>query len=596
MENLMVPLTVASIYYLISYLIKKKNIDLYTSFFIMGIVLSMKMTVVPFFVGCLAFLFILSQKSDLLSNLYEYYIKDIPKVFLLSFVIYLMLLYVVESLNVVKSGEVFIPFLTNIYASNFIYAFAFVYIFIIISILKVLKIFKISNLNKKLITCFLIGISPKIVEIILGLLVGGYDYISQCYGINSGRSGLLPFATLYHIAKMMLSFYFIDPIILCGWGVLIILLLYLLLLKLIGDDTNTNANDIGRLLFTLFVCVLFAYSVFPTLPVTIRFIYPTYIIFLISSTYWMWNKIQNIKYKNIIIFSLLTLLLTNFSIALMTSEKTGFYYDDGTYKCGNDINSLNKIYSYLESNNLLNKTIFSTSPSPTAYLNINAYPKYTDTFAPIFMEKNESKVINDLKKDSVDYFLMTPWGFACNLDKKEIGKFAMLNHTLTYSVGNEIATFALYDLKTPNKNNYTFYISKGNLIIADFNNTNLNINLNAKEYELIYTKNNSYILKYSTANKNNITSYININRNSLSFNGNESISIPLNNKIIIIDGNITYIDKKEIPLNNVSSIVVFSDDKINITGNIKGVINNSELTLYNPNITIIINKGYHELT
>ncbi|NPA62367.1 MAG: glycosyltransferase family 39 protein [Methanococci archaeon] len=586
MENLMVPITIIGIYYLLKYIKSSNKKSLYISLFTIGIAFSMKMTLFPFVIGLLIFIILINQKN-LLDKLHLNYIKDIPKIFLITLAIYLLILYAIENLNLITKYNVFIPFLTKIYIdmSNFPLAFLFVYIFVIISIIKILKTFKLGNINIKFILSIILMVFlPKIIEFAFGFLIGGYDYIQQCYISNSGRPGMIPFVSFYHLYKSTMSFYYVGRFILCGWGILILTLLFSLIIKLIS---NQKTDKLGKKLFLLFVCVLFTYNIFPTLHATVRFIYPTYIIMLISFLYWIWDALKSIKplQRNIIIFSFLTLSLLNFSIAMIDAPKYGFYYDDGVMHYEDDKYLMNNLYNYLKSNNELSKTIFSTSPVPVAYLNLNAYPKYIDTFAPVVIEKNASEIINDLKNDKVNYFLLTPWGFEFDYDKNNLGKFAF-NHTLKYEVGDRTEQYLLFDLNSTNKNNFSFYISKGNLIITDFNNTYLTIKLNATYYELIYHNNNSYILKYNLTDGSQSIANIKTAKNLLIYEGNKPIIIPLNNKIVIINGNITYIDKKDIPLKNVSSIVIFSNDKINITGEINGLINNSKLVIEKPEIEI----------
>ena len=91
---------------------------------------------------------------------------------------------------------------------------------------------------------------------------------------------------------------------------------------------------------------------------------------------------------------------------MVDAPKYGFYYDDGVMNYKDDKYLMNDLYNFLKSSNELNKTVFSTSPVPIAYLNLNAYPKYVDSFAPVVIEKNASKIINDLKNTDINN--MTP--------------------------------------------------------------------------------------------------------------------------------------------------------------------------------------------
>ena len=232
-----------------------------------------------------------------------------------------------------------------------------------------------------------------------------------------------------------------------------------------------------------------------------------------------------------------------------------------------------------------------------AYLDLNSSVKYTDTFAPFFMEKISSdELLSNLRDENVEYIMITPWAWSFNIQNTDIGKTILLNYSLKYEVGDNITQILLYDLEG-NKNDYSLFISKGNLTITDFNNTNILINLNAINYELISQSNSTYLLKYDTPYESNLTANMVVDKNSLLFESHSPIKMYLKNDIVIIDGNITYVLKKEISLNNVSSIVVFSHDKLNITGkNICGVINNSELINDNPNIIFFYGINGHILT
>jgi len=590
-ESLLIPLFTAAIYYLLKYSFEKKNAYAYLSFFICGIALSLKMTMMPMFLASLVFLYVLSQKH-LLTEIYNAYVKKLPNIFLKSLIIYLIIVFFFELNGLISAKEVFIPILSNMHKdfSNFLWIMVFVYIFMIISICSLLNKFKLTVVNMRLIlTCFLIGMFSKVVEFLMGFWIGGFDYINQCYVVNSGRFGLVPFTLFSIIPQLVGGIYCADWAIVHGFGFIILIILYVSLIKIFKNNINSD-DDIQysyKLLFTYFLLVLITYNIIPTLLFNVRYVFPTYILFIVSLTYWMWNNILKIKYKQIILSSFCILLVLNSFICISEGERTGFYFDVGNSVTEDNAIMFKKLHDYLIHNDILDKKIFSTSPVPMAYLDLNSSVKYTDTFAPFFMEKISSdELLSNLRDENVEYIMITPWAWSFNIQNTDIGKTILLNYSLKYEVGDNITQILLYDLEG-NKNDYSLFISKGNLTITDFNNTNILINLNAINYELISQSNSTYLLKYDTPYESNLTANMVVDKNSLLFESHSPIKMYLKNDIVIIDGNITYVHKKEISLNNVSSIVVFSHDKLNITGkNICGVINNSELIIDNPNIRL----------
>ncbi|NPA62369.1 MAG: glycosyltransferase family 39 protein [Methanococci archaeon] len=584
MESLLIPLILLSFYYMLKYVIEKKKKYAYLSFLVCGVAFAIKMTMLFMFVGLVVFLFLV--ENNLLDKFYQY-LSNFSKIFKKSLIILLMILTLLEILNIIIAKNVFIPFFNFVNCYNIPIVLLFIYILFTVSIITFKKINKKINTNEKikfpktLIICIVIGLTPKILEFILSLIIFGNDYINQ-YIIQQSRGDLKIFPIFDILACIFYGIYYGKIYGIFSLINILIVTMFILLLK------NKNKYSLSeRYILLLSAITIFFYGIY-NIP-GLRYMLPAYLMLIISISHYFCKTIEvlNFKTKLITLTILIGILLTNFSVLFSMGENNGFYYEIGIYKLENSIPTYLKLHNYLKSNNELSKTIFSTSPVPVAYLNLNAYPRYVDTYTPFFINRySEKQLINELKENNAKYFLITYWAWFFKIYEEKIGKTIMLNYTLKYEVGDSIEHYLLYDLKTLNKNNYSFYISKGNLIITNFDNINLNINLNATYYELIYQNNNSYLLKYNLTDGNQSIANIKTDKNLLIYEGYSPIIIPLNNKIVIIDGNITYVDKKDIPLKNISSIVIFSKDKINITGEINGLINNSKLVIEKPEIEI----------